>query len=79
MSHVTCPKCGSQEHITGYGMAFGPMGSYTVCEGCDALIEFSPDLQGVPEDRVPIIQAEVAKWRKEVWGDTQASEPDEQA
>lgn len=70
MSHVTCPKCGSTNHMTGYGLAFGPMGSYTVCEDCDVLLEFCPDLQGVPEDRVPIIQAEVAKWRKEVWGST---------
>ena len=40
MSHVTCPKCGSNDHMTGYGLAAGPMGAYTFCQGCDELIEF---------------------------------------
>lgn len=69
MSHITCPKCHSQEHMTGYGLACGPVGSYTVCE-CGLMLEFSPDLQGVPEDRALEILANVAAWRKETWGDT---------
>lgn len=73
MSHITCPKCGSREHITGYGLAVGPMGSYTICEGCDVLLEFCADLEGVPEDRAKEIQANVAAWRKEVWGDTDSA------
>lgn len=75
MSHVTCPKCGSEEHITGYGLAMGQMGAYTVCEGCDLLLEFMPDFEGVPEDRVAAIQAEVDKWRKEVWGSSDRQLP----
>ena len=50
MSHLMCPKCNSNEHTSGYGLACGPMGAYTFCDGCDALLAFAPDLDGVPED-----------------------------
>jgi len=72
MSHVTCPKCGSNEHTAGYGLAAGPMGSYTFCDGCDSMLEFSPDLEGMPPERAEKILADVAKWRKEFWGESQA-------
>lgn len=69
MSHVTCPKCGSNDHTSGYGLAAGPMGFYTFCNGCDVLLEFCPDLEGVPEDRAQKLLAGVEEWRKEVWGE----------
>jgi hypothetical protein len=69
VSHVICPKCGSNDHTTGYGLAYGPMASYTVCDGCDTLLEFMPDLEGLPDEAMQRIQAEVAKWRQEVWGE----------
>lgn len=43
MSHITYPKCGSNEHYCGYGLAAGGVGSYTICLGCDALLDSSPD------------------------------------
>jgi hypothetical protein len=49
MSHVTCPKCSSNEHVVGYGFAAGPLGSYTFCCGCDELIEFAPDTEGLDD------------------------------
>lgn len=58
MSHVTCPFCGSNEHTSGYGLAVGPMGSYTFCDGCDELIEFIPDLEGMPDDIAERIKSE---------------------
>lgn len=68
MSHVTCPKCGSNEHTSGYGLAAGPMGGYTFCDGCDALLEFSPDLQGLDVQTCnKIIDGYNAEMRK-VWG-----------
>lgn len=69
MSHLTCPKCGSNNHTCGYGLAAGPMGSYCFCDGCDELLEFSPDLQGLElEEANRIITKYNAKMR-EVWGD----------
>lgn len=65
MSHITCPKCGSTEHTVGYGLAAGPMGTYTFCDGCDALIEFWPDLEGLNEADVERIQAITEEWRKQ--------------
>ena len=62
MSHITCHKCGGNEHYMGYGLAAGPMGSYTFCE-CGELLEFSPDLEGVPQERAAEIQRDVQKWR----------------
>lgn len=53
MSHIKCPTCGSREHFTGYGVAFGGIGGYIVCE-CGELLEFSPDEQAErlpPDDR----------------------------
>ena len=69
MSHLTCPKCGSKEHSTGYGLAAGPMGAYTFCDGCDVLLEFTPDLEGLDDERAARIQARVDAALKEVWGD----------
>jgi hypothetical protein len=68
MSHLTCPKCGSTEHTQGYGLAAGPMGAYTFCDGCDTMLEFCPDLEGLPEDLAKSILLEVARWHTEVWG-----------
>jgi hypothetical protein len=66
MSHLPCPKCGSNEHTTGYGLACGPMGTYTICE-CGLMLEFVPDLQGVPDERAQLIMANVEAWRKDTW------------
>lgn len=30
-----CPRCGSRELETGYGMAYGGMGMYTYCQNDD--------------------------------------------
>lgn len=68
MTHVTCPKCNSNDHTSGYGLAAGPMAAYTFCNGCGILLEFAPDLEGLPEDAVKRIKADVEHWRKEVWG-----------
>ena len=68
MSHITCPSCGSNDHLVGYGLAFGPMGGYTVCEGCGELLEFAPDYAGLPDEEVARIRAFVADWRAKVWG-----------
>lgn len=70
MSHITCPKCGGTEHMTGYGYAAGILGGYTFCESedCGALLELWPDLEGLTEERAKELLAEVAKWRESVWG-----------
>lgn len=51
MSHVTCPACGSNDHLSGFGLAAGPMGAYTFCNQCDKLLEFSPDSSYTDEER----------------------------
>ena len=33
-----CPVCGSRNLMHCYGIAFGGLGSYTVCEDCDEVI-----------------------------------------
>ena len=43
MSHIKCPECGSLDHYVGYGLALGGIGSYTLCLGCDAILESSQD------------------------------------
>lgn len=75
MTHLICPKCGSNEHTCGYGLAAGPMGSYCFCDGCDELLEASPDLQGLElETANRIIQA-YNKKMGEVWGDKHVDRP----
>ena len=69
MSHITCPKCGSNEHISGYGFAAGPLGGYTFCEGCDAILELMPDLDGLDDDRAAEIQASANEALHKTWGD----------
>jgi hypothetical protein len=65
---LTCPSCGySGEHNQGYGLAAGPMGSYTFCAACNELLEFIPDFEGIPEETVIKVKAFVADWRKKVW------------
>jgi hypothetical protein len=56
MSHITCPYCGSNDHTSGYGLAAGPMGSYTFCNKCNELIEFSADTEGMSEDQIQRLQ-----------------------
>jgi hypothetical protein len=69
VSHVTCPKCGSNDHITGYGLACGPMGAYTLCEGCDAVLELFPDYEGLSEEHEKRVRDEVEKYLRDLWGD----------
>jgi hypothetical protein len=52
MSHLTCPKCGSNEHYQGYGLAAGPLGSYTVCE-CGEILENKSDPAGERQEEKP--------------------------
>ena len=42
MSHITCSKCGSNEHYMMYGLAAGGIGGYTICE-CGEILESSQD------------------------------------
>ncbi len=69
MTHLTCPKCGSNKHSSGYGLAAGPMGGYVFCEGCDSLLEFSPDLQGLDMETCNKIIDGYNKTMRETWGD----------
>lgn len=75
MNHLTCPKCGSNDHTTGYGLAAGPMGGYTFCNGCDELIEIFPDLDGLEEDHAARITASAEKHLRAVWGDKYKESP----
>lgn len=50
MSHITCPKCWSNEHICGYGFAAGGLGSYTLCLGCEEVLERTPDPEAAKEN-----------------------------
>ncbi len=68
MSHVTCPKCGSNEHTSGYGLAAGPMGAYTFCNGCDELIEFQPDVEGLSEEEAETQRQRARDHLNKVWG-----------
>jgi hypothetical protein len=43
MSHMICSKCGSNDHYHGYGFAAGGLGTYTLCLGCDEVLERTPD------------------------------------
>jgi len=45
MSHITCSKCGGNEHYQMYGLAAGGIGGYTVCE-CGHMLEAFPDPEG---------------------------------
>lgn len=65
MSHITCHECGGNDHTTGYGLGVGPMGAYTICD-CGVLLEFSPDVEGLADDEIARITANVDKWRAEV-------------
>jgi hypothetical protein len=69
MSHITCPKCGSNEHTTGYGFAGGPLGGYTFCDGCSVLLELFPDLDGLTDEQVERVTKETEKDMREIWGD----------
>ena len=69
MSHLTCPKCGSNEHTSGYGLAAGPMGAYTFCNGCDELIEFVFDVEGLDEAHTKRLLDMAEKHLSEVWGE----------
>ena len=72
MSHVTCPKCGSNEHSCGYGFAAGPLGSYTFCNGCDELIEFATDTEGLDDEAAMYAEAMAENHMRDVWGDKYA-------
>ena len=69
MSHITCPKCGSNEHVTGYGFAAGPLGGYTFCEGCDAILELTPDVQDLDDERAKKIQESANRILAKTWGE----------
>jgi len=56
MSLPTCPICDSVERATGYGVAAGPIGFYSFCEGCDNLLEFSLDYEGLGTSLVEKLQ-----------------------
>jgi hypothetical protein len=56
MSHLTCPRCDSAEHHSGYGLAAGPMGAYTICQ-CGLVMEMRPDLDGADYQNLRVIAA----------------------
>jgi hypothetical protein len=65
VSHIECPDCKTRNHVSGYGLAAGPMGQYTFCEDCGELLEFDPDVDDFPEDDAAKIIANCQKWRDE--------------
>jgi hypothetical protein len=42
------------------------MGSYTFCNDCDELIEFAPDLEGLPDEAVARIQKMQSEWQERI-------------
>lgn len=66
MSHITCHECGSQDHIGGYGMAVGGIGTYVICCDCSTVLEYHPDCEGVPEEVAVIIRNQHSVWLKAV-------------
>lgn len=69
--HITCHECGSNEHMSGYGLAAGPMGMYTICD-CGELLEFTPDLEGIPDDHAERLKKQTDEWRSTVNAKRQA-------
>lgn len=67
MSHIECFKCKTRNHVTGYGLAAGPMGKYTICEDCSTLLEFDPDVDDLPDEEAAKIIAGCQKWRDETY------------
>jgi hypothetical protein len=72
MSHLTCPKCGGNEHYAGYGFAGGFFGAYTICD-CGALLEGFADVRDLDDERAAQQIAHVKALLKETWGDRQAA------
>ena len=52
-----CQFCGSTAFTEGYGLAAGPMGAYTYCDGCDRLIAFAPDYDGLSDTEAARVKA----------------------
>ncbi len=46
----------------GYGYAAGPLGSYTFCDGCDELVEFWPDTEGLSDEQGAAAIAKCKEW-----------------
>ena len=39
-----CPKCGSEDVVSGYGCDVGPsIGTYVMCLACGHVLKFTPD------------------------------------
>lgn len=70
MTHLTCPKCDSNKHTCGYGLAAGPMGSYCFCDDCNELLEASPDLEGLDATTASNIVTNLESKMKQVWGES---------
>ncbi len=67
MSHITCKYCGSNEHYSGYGLAMPiSIGAYTWCaaDGCERLLEFSADTDGLSEAEAKKVEDAVAAYFK---------------
>lgn len=46
-----CPVCDAYTtQIGGYGLAAGPMGSYSYCDNCDHLVDYWRDQDGMYDD-----------------------------
>lgn len=69
MTHLTCPKCQSTDHTTGYGLAAGPMGSYVFCNKCDELIDFSPDQEGMSDEWIAKSNLRLDMHMRALWGE----------
>lgn len=69
MSHITCPKCGGNEHMSGYGFAGGVFGGYTLCD-CGVVLDLLPDTDGVPDDRAAEMHEAAKQILAETWGKT---------
>ena len=59
-----CPLCDHEgPHDSGYGYAAGPLGAYVFCAGCEQLIDFSPDTDGMTDEQALAAFAKRDKWR----------------
>ena len=60
---LSCPLCDCKSTTFGYGLAAGPMGAYTFCDGCNELIEFFPDTEGMEEEQEKRVMTKHAEWK----------------
>lgn len=58
-----CPYCGHDRMTHGYGYAAGPLGAYSYCDGCNELVDFWPDTEGLSEADEASAIDKAEKWK----------------